>query len=90
MTTIPLYGFVAGDALGVLVLIDEDDTIAELAQRLQAAAQVRVAPRPEVRVHVRGRPLERTATVKQAGLVALDRVDLDADTGEPGAAPGVP
>ena len=89
MTMIPLYGFVAGDALGVLVLIDEDEAIGELANRLQQAAQVRVAPRPNVRVHAHGRLLERTATVKQAGLVALDRVDLDIDAGEPGA-PGAP
>lgn len=73
---IPLYGFIAGDSLGVLVLIDEDDTIAELAHRLQQAAQVRVAPRPSVQLHAHGTPLERDATVKEVGLVALDRVDL--------------
>lgn len=73
---LPLYGFVAGDSLGVLVLIDEDDTIGELAQRLQQAAQVRVAPRPHVRMYAHGRALERDATVKEVGLTALDRVDL--------------
>jgi len=73
---IPLYGFVAGDSLGVLVLVDDNDTIAELAHRLQQAAQVRVAPRRRVQVTVNGKPLERDATVKECGLVALDRVDL--------------
>lgn len=78
---IPIYGFVAGDSLGVLVLVDDNDTIAELAHRLQQAAQVRVAPRPRVQVSVNGKLLERDATVKDAGLVALDRVDLAPEVG---------
>lgn len=73
---IPLYGFVAGDSLGVVVLVQEHDTIATVAMRLQQAAAVRVAPRPRVRLLVHGRLLDRHATVKLAGLVALDRVDL--------------
>jgi hypothetical protein len=73
---IPLYGFVTGDSLGVLVLIDDDDTIAELAHRLQQAAQVRVAPRDSVWLFAHGKRLDREARVKDVGLVALDRVDL--------------
>ena len=46
MTAIPLYCFVAGDSLGVLVLVNDHDTVAELALRAQQAAAVRVAPRP--------------------------------------------
>ena len=73
---IPLYGFVAGDSLGVLVMVDDNDTIAEVAHRLQQAAQVRVPPRQRVQVSVNGKPLELDATVKEVGLVALDRVDV--------------
>lgn len=76
MTAIPLYGFVAGDSLGVLVLVDDHDTIGDLALRVQQAAAVRVAPRPRVCVYARGQLLDRDATVKEAGLSALDRIDV--------------
>jgi len=73
---IPLYGFVAGDALGVVVLMQDHETVADLALRLQHAAAVRVAPRPRVSVVAHGVTLDRDATIKGAGLVALDRVDV--------------
>jgi hypothetical protein len=73
---VPLYGFVAGDTLGVLVLVHDHETVRDLADRLQQAAAVRVAPRSRYRVLVRGKRLELQATVAQAGLTALDRVDL--------------
>ncbi len=81
MTAVPLYGFVAGDSLGVLVMVDDQDTIAILAQRLQQAAAVRVAPRPRVAVRAHGKLLDGDATVKDAGLVALDRVDVGPEGG---------
>jgi hypothetical protein len=76
MSAIPLYGFVAGDSLGILVIVDDQDAIATLALRLQQAAAVRVAPRPRVIVRAHGKVLDHSVTVKDAGLVALDRVDL--------------
>jgi len=76
MTAIPLYCFVAGDSLGVLVLVNDHDTVAELALRAQQAAAVRVAPRPHALVFAQGNALDRDATVKEVGLAALDRVDV--------------
>jgi len=73
---IPVYGFVAGDTLGVVVMVHDHETVADLALRLQQAAAVRVAPRPRVRVVVHGLVLDRDSTVKAAGLTALDRVDV--------------
>jgi hypothetical protein len=73
---VPLYGFVAGDTLGVLVLVHDDDTIEVLAQRLQAAAAMRVAPSQVAIVYARGKALDPSATVASAGLAALDRIDL--------------
>ena len=73
---VPLYGFVAGDTLGVLVLVQDHETVADLAERLQQAAAVRVAPRSRVSVFSRGTRLDLRATVAHAGLTALDRVDL--------------
>jgi hypothetical protein len=73
---VPLYGFVAGDTLGILVLAHDDETIASVAAQLQRAAAVRVAPRESVRVMARGAALDPRATVAACGLGALDRIDV--------------
>jgi len=73
---VPLYGFVEGDTLGLLVLVRTTDTIARLSFVLQEAAQVRVAHDPQFVVRHRDLRLEPTLTVAAAGLTALDRVDL--------------
>ena len=78
---VPLYGFVQGDTLGLLVLVRTTDTIAELGAALQEAAQMRAAPSPEFVVHHRDQRLEPTLTVAAAGLTALDRVDLIRERG---------
>jgi hypothetical protein len=76
---IPLYGFLEGDTLGLLVLAAEEDTAAELARKLQAAAALRVAPAADLRVWARGQRLEANATVASCGLQALDRFDVRRD-----------
>jgi len=73
---IPLYGFLEGDTLGLLVLADERDTAATLAQKLQEAAALRVAPAADVRVWARGEALDPLATVAGAGLQALDKFEV--------------
>lgn len=74
--TIPLYAFVRGDTLGLLILTRGSDTVAELARDVQGAATVRVRPRPRVHVYHDGRLLRPDLTVEQAGLTALDRIDV--------------
>ena len=76
---IPLHGFLEGDTLGLLVLAGEQDTAATLAQRMQEAAALRVAPRGRVRVWVHGKPLSLSITVAAAGLQPLDRFDVRID-----------
>jgi hypothetical protein len=76
---VPLYGFLSGDTLGVLVLVHDHETVRDAAERLQKAAAMRVAPKPRVAVLFRGKRLEPTATVAQAGLTALDRIDVVED-----------
>jgi hypothetical protein len=78
---VPLYGFVEGDTLGLLVLVRTTDTIARLGSVLQEAAQVRVAPDLRFVVRHHDQRLEPTLTVASAGLTALDRVDLVRETG---------
>lgn len=73
---IPLYGFLQGDTMGILLLADEGDTAGTLAQKLVAAAGVRVRPASELRVLFRGHPLPAGVTVERAGIEALDRIDV--------------
>ena len=73
---IPLYGFLEGDTLGVVVLAEENDTILELARKLQNATSVRVAHHDKVELFHNSKSIDPTLTVAQAGLQALDRFDV--------------
>jgi hypothetical protein len=73
---IPLYGFVRGDTLGLLVLAHSEDTLLAVAASLQQAACMRVRPSTHVSLYHRGVPLAPHLTVEQAGLSALARIDL--------------
>jgi len=78
---IPLYGFLQGDTIGLLILANEDDTAKTLAAKLVAAARVRVEPRAPLCVYNRGRALDAEVTVARAGIEALDRFDAVEDVG---------
>jgi hypothetical protein len=73
---IPLYGFLEGDSLGLLILAREEDTLARLVERLQSAAELRVAPLKMPCVVVGGRTLDPEMTVAAAGLTALDKFEV--------------
>jgi len=73
---IPLYGFLQGDTVGLLILADDGDTLEALARKLQAAASLRVATRDRIRVVYNDKTMDPTMTVAQAGLEALDRFDV--------------
>jgi hypothetical protein len=78
---VPLYGFVQGDTVGLVVLVHDHDSIAEVASVLEQAASVRVAPGRRARIVVNGHKLDPELTVAQAALTALDRVDLVPEDG---------
>jgi hypothetical protein len=73
---VPLYGFLQGDTIGLLVLVHDTDTVAEIARKLQQAAAVRLPPKARASVSHGGHRLDPELTVAQAGLSALDRVDV--------------
>jgi hypothetical protein len=73
---IPLYGFLEGDTVGLLLLGREEETVATLAERMQVSAEVRVARRARVRVVHAGHVLADDATLVEAGLRPLDRIDI--------------
>jgi len=73
---VPIYGFVRGDTIGLVALVHDHQTVAELAATLQQAAAVRVAPRRRAKVYFERRLLDPKLTIADAGLGALDRVDV--------------
>jgi len=77
---IPLYGFLEGDTVVLLVLASSDDTMDRLAERLGQSARVRVPPGKTLRVRWRGRVLGPKQTVKSVGIEALDRFDVVPET----------
>jgi hypothetical protein len=64
-----------------LVLVQDEDKVSEISACLQQAAASRVTPRAGGRVLFKGRTLDPRLTVAEAGLVALDRVDVIPEEG---------
>ena len=73
---IPLYGFLAGDSLGLLVLARPEDTAEMLCAKLQSAAALRVAPLQRPVVRFAGQLLHGRTTVTEANMTALQRFDV--------------
>jgi hypothetical protein len=73
---LPVYGFVEGDALGVLLLIYSDDTIEKVIQNLQQAVKIRVPAQIGMSLFYEGKILDTQITVNQADVEPLCRLDL--------------
>jgi hypothetical protein len=73
---VPLYGFLEGDTIGLVVLIHDHETVGEAGKRLQQAASVRVAPTARAGVFHNGKRLDADWTIGRAGLTALERIDV--------------
>jgi hypothetical protein len=78
---IPVYGFVSGDTLGVLVLVQDRDSIATLSATLAQATAMRVAPFEVMRLRQDGVLLNPELTLAEARVAPLSRVDLVAEPG---------
>lgn len=76
---VPLFGFLRGDTIGLVVLVQDHHPVSEIARSLQEAASVRVTPRPAASVYFNGLKLDPGQTVAAAGLGPLDRVDVIAE-----------
>lgn len=74
--SVPLYCFVRGDTLGLVVLAPEQELVSDLARRLLRAAAPRVTATGQLSVLHRGQHLRNELTLREAGVRALDRVDL--------------
>jgi Toluene-4-monooxygenase system protein B (TmoB) len=73
---IPLYGFLEGDTLGLLMLVQADTTLAELADKLRSAARLRADPGARVAIWVRDQVLDPALSVAEAKLEPLDQFEV--------------
>jgi hypothetical protein len=73
---LPLYGFLEGDTIGLLIVADEDETVDSLSRKLQEAAALRVTPMQNPQVLYRDGTLDPGMTLAQAGLKPLERFDV--------------
>jgi hypothetical protein len=74
---VPLYGFVEGDTMGLLVLAHHDMNMKEVADLLRDSARIRVGTSAAVwRLHVDGHAVNEALTVAELGLEPLARIDL--------------
>jgi toluene monooxygenase system protein B len=79
---VPLYGFLKGDSLGLVLLVQDQDTVGAIGNKLTQAACMRVAPSARLRVYHDGRLLDPELSVLQAGLAPLDRIDVVPEDGK--------
>jgi hypothetical protein len=73
---IPLYGFLEGDTIGLLVLAHKEWHVRDLAEQLQISARLRVRHRRAVHVLHQGRVLDPGLTLEEVGIGPLDRFDV--------------
>jgi len=76
MNVLPLYGFVQGDTLGVIVLGRLEGTVRDLGENLLRATGVRVKPRGPFRIMSGEQSLDLAAPLRSIGMQPLDRIDL--------------
>jgi hypothetical protein len=73
---LPLYGFLEGDTIGLLIVADEQDTVNSLCRKLQEAASIRVTPFRNAQVIYREEALDPEKTLAQVELKPLERFDV--------------
>jgi len=73
---VPLYGFLHGDSLGLIVLVHDHQLVGDIIGCLQQAALPRVAPHRHAVVVHRGVRLDPNRSIAEVGIEPLDRVDV--------------
>jgi len=73
---LPLYGFVEGDTVVVLIIADENESVASLAKKLRDAVSLRVATTDDMEIVYRAVALDPAITLDQAKFAPLERFDL--------------
>lgn len=76
MSLVPLYGFLQGDTIGLLILAKQNDSISMVIEKLVVSAAVRTRRHAHYRLFFNGRVLAPELSVKEAGLTALDQIEV--------------
>jgi Toluene-4-monooxygenase system protein B (TmoB) len=72
----PLYGFMEGDTIGLLILADEHESVGYLAEKLREAASLRVDGGRAMELVYGGKVLDPEMTLAEADFKPLQRFDL--------------
>jgi hypothetical protein len=73
---LPLYGFMEGDTIGLLIVADEQESVRSLAGKLRDAASLRVDGSGDMELVYGGIVLDPDNTLAQAGIKPLQPFDL--------------
>jgi hypothetical protein len=73
---LPLYGFMEGDTIGLLIVADESESVRSLAGKLRDAASLRVDGSCCVDLVYQGTVLDPDSTLAQADFKPMQRFDL--------------
>lgn len=73
---IPLYGFLQGDTIGLLVFAYENETVQELAAKLEKSASIRVAPKKNPVLFYHDEILDPEKTVSEIGFQVLEKFEV--------------
>jgi len=69
---IPIYGFLQGDTIGVLVFAYPNETANDLINKVQKAAAIRVKPKVGMKLIYKERSVEAHLTVTEMGIQPLE------------------
>jgi hypothetical protein len=73
---LPLYGFMEGDTIGLLIMADEQESVRSLAGKLRDAASLRVDGSCDMEIVYRGIVPDPDTTLAEADFKPLQRFDL--------------
>jgi hypothetical protein len=75
---IPVYAFLEGDSLGLLIFTYEEETVVALAEKVRTSARCRVNPGTarQLSVFLEGKELDRFAKVHECGITPLSIIEV--------------
>ena len=75
---IPVYAFLEGDSLGLLVFAYEDETVADLTRKVCASSRCRINVKDPGRLCARfgGEALEPGMKIRDTGISALSMIEI--------------
>lgn len=73
---LPLYGFLEGDTLGLLIVAEEQESVQALVAKMRDAASLRIDVNGPLELVYEGKILDPATTLAQANFRPLQRFDI--------------